>query len=116
MLLCAPSNHAVDLLALRLQAADPALRLLRYGAPARTDAALAGMSLASRAARRVAELEQVCTLCTLRTRCTLRTSARPLHLCTSAPLHICTLCIAASLHRCTLRTAPTAPAAPSAPL
>ena len=32
VLVCAPSNNAVDQLALRLQRADPALRLLRYGA------------------------------------------------------------------------------------
>ena len=32
LLVCAPSNNAVDQLALRLQRADPALRLLRYGA------------------------------------------------------------------------------------
>jgi len=39
VLLCAPSNMAVDLLARRLGQADPQLRLVRVGNPARMDAA-----------------------------------------------------------------------------
>ena len=37
LLLCAPSNMAVDLLALRLASADPSLRLVRFGNPERID-------------------------------------------------------------------------------
>ena len=61
MLVCAPSNKAVDQLALRLQRADPALRLLRYGAGVeqRADGALAGMAVQQLASLRVEELEQV---------------------------------------------------------
>ena len=39
VLVCAPSNNAVDQLALRLQRADPALRLLRYAVAALQPAA-----------------------------------------------------------------------------
>jgi hypothetical protein len=58
LLICAPSNLAVDNLALRLAKADPSLRLVRVGNPERIDAAALGLTPAAAAAAREVRLRR----------------------------------------------------------
>lgn len=58
LLVCAPSNLAVDNLTLRLARADPSLRLVRVGNPERVDAAALALTPAAAAAAREIRMRQ----------------------------------------------------------
>jgi hypothetical protein len=57
VLVCAPSNMAVDGLTLRLHAADPSMRLVRVGDPERIDAAALNLTADAAAGRRAPLVE-----------------------------------------------------------
>ena len=58
VLVCAPSNMAVDGLTLRLHAADPSMRLVRVGDPERIDAAALNLTADAAAGRRAPLVEE----------------------------------------------------------
>ena len=58
VLVCAPSNMAVDGLTLRLHAADPSMRLVRVGDPERIDVAALNLTAGAAAERRAPLVEE----------------------------------------------------------